>query len=303
MNKYIQKLIQEQFNIGNMNLNNIKKNETPNIFNKITVDIDEIYDFITNDAFYNNKLMDESPLEEWEVNTLNGMISEIRPDTEIYYDREYYENDDDIPLSDLQKIIMYYSKYYPNESLNWLDVSKITDMSYLFSGIYDYGWTDNHFNGDISKWDVSKVTNMKSMFQHSDFNGDISNWDVHNVQNMSQLFCCGKFNNDISQWDVSNVTNMEGMFNGATFNGDISNWNVFRVQNMQHMFFYNKHFNGDISNWDVHNVRNMYAMFSNAIFNRDISNWNVSNVQYSNSIFEKCNIKEEYKPKNFKKEK
>ena len=33
MNKYIQKLIQEQFNIGNMNLNN-KQKQHINIFNK-----------------------------------------------------------------------------------------------------------------------------------------------------------------------------------------------------------------------------------------------------------------------------
>jgi len=32
---------------------------------------------------------------------------------------------------------------------------------------------DSHFNGDISKWDVSNVTNMSSMFSGSKFNGDI----------------------------------------------------------------------------------------------------------------------------------
>jgi surface protein len=30
------------------------------------------------------------------------------------------------------------------------------------------------FNGDISKWDVSNVINMRSMFEESDFNRDIS---------------------------------------------------------------------------------------------------------------------------------
>ena len=33
------------------------------------------------------------------------------------------------------------------------------------------------FNGDISNWDVSNVTNMENMFLSADsFNGDISNW-------------------------------------------------------------------------------------------------------------------------------
>ena len=40
---------------------------------------------------------------------------------------------------------------------------------------------DSQFNGDISKWDVSNVTNMSVMFSDSQFNGDISNWDVSNV--------------------------------------------------------------------------------------------------------------------------
>ena len=40
------------------------------------------------------------------------------------------------------------------------------------------------FNGDISQWNVSNVTDMSSMFYKSAFNGDISNWDVSNVRDM-----------------------------------------------------------------------------------------------------------------------
>jgi len=35
---------------------------------------------------------------------------------------------------------------------------------------------DSKFNGDISNWDVSKVTSMSNMFYKSQFNGDISKW-------------------------------------------------------------------------------------------------------------------------------
>jgi hypothetical protein len=34
------------------------------------------------------------------------------------------------------------------------------------------------FAGDISDWDVSKVTDMGGMFNNSQFNGDISRWTV-----------------------------------------------------------------------------------------------------------------------------
>ena len=48
---------------------------------------------------------------------------------------------------------------------------------------------NSQFNGDISKWDVSNVTNMSCMFDYnSQFNGDISKWDVSNVTDMSNMF-------------------------------------------------------------------------------------------------------------------
>ena len=52
-------------------------------------------------------------------------------------------------------------------NLNWIDTSKITDMSKLFDGI---GWRlrkDDHkesFNLNLLNWDVSKVENMSGMF-------------------------------------------------------------------------------------------------------------------------------------------
>merc|ERR1719362_1869178 len=73
---------------------------------------------------------------------------------------------------------------------------------------------DEAFDGDISKWDVSRVINMLDMFYNAKaFNGDISKWDVSSVANMRGMFCqATAFNGDISNWDVSSVTNMDRMF-------------------------------------------------------------------------------------------
>ncbi|MGI9256047.1 MAG: BspA family leucine-rich repeat surface protein, partial [Salinispira sp.] len=60
----------------------------------------------------------------------------------------------------------------------------------------------------------------------SHFNGDISRWDVSSVMNMQGMFLlAGTFNSDISGWDVSSVTNMDAMFlNASAFNQDLEEW-------------------------------------------------------------------------------
>ena len=118
----------------------------------------------------------------------------------------------------LKSVINYFIKQYGNNcNLNWIDTHDITDMSGLFFSKYK-------FNGDISLWNVSNVTDMSIMFYDSAFNGDISNWDVSNVTNMKAMFWKSKFNSDISSWDVSNVMNAHAMFMETEFNQDISNW-------------------------------------------------------------------------------
>lgn len=101
--------------------------------------------------------------------------------------------------------------------LNFIDTSKITDMTFLFNAQKLQG-----FNGDISQWDVSNVKSMECMFMNSYFNGDISKWDTSKVETMESMFMNSYFNGDISEWDVSNVEYMESMFDSSKFNGDIS---------------------------------------------------------------------------------
>ena len=59
---------------------------------------------------------------------------------------------------------------------------------------------------------------MSSMFfQATSFNGDISNWNVGRVTNMDRMFYQARsFNGDISNWNVGRVTNMMCMFYWAT---------------------------------------------------------------------------------------
>ena len=61
------------------------------------------------------------------------------------------------------------------------------------------------FSQDLSKWDVSAVTNMQAMFAYvSKFNQDLSKWVVAAVIDMAYMFSgAATFDQDLSDWDVS----------------------------------------------------------------------------------------------------
>ena len=153
---------------------------------------------------------------------------------------------------------------------NW-DVSGVKDMSSVFRGDTKYPGVyvsgAERFNGDISKWDVSRATDMEGMFNGAAaFDGDISKWDVARVTDMEGMFAgAATFDGDISKWDVSRVMSMTGMFFSAkAFHGDISKWDVSRVTDLSGMFYSAYAFDGDISKWDVSRVTSMRSMFNGA---------------------------------------
>jgi surface protein len=130
-----------------------------------------------------------------------------------------------------------------------------------------------YFNGDVSAWDTSNVTDMTGMFHNAfAFNGDLSAWDTSNVTNMGDMFKGAyAFNGDLIAWDTSNVTDMSGMFYEAiTFNGDLSKWNTSNVTNMSLMFYEAHVFNGDLSAWNTSNVTNMRSMFKRTAIRRSV---------------------------------
>ena len=176
---------------------------------------------------------------------------------------------------------------YPYGNISSWDVSKVTNMQAMFA-------LADAFDQDLSSWNVSQVTNMERMFVIADaFNADISSWDVSQVTNMQAMFALADaFNADISSWDVSKVTDMKLMFQLAdAFDQDLSSWNVSQVTNMEKMFYDADTFDQDIGNWDVSSVTNMENMFNDAdAFDQCLSAWNVDSVRTSTNMFQSSGL-------------
>ena len=172
------------------------------------------------------------------------------------------------------------------DKIKCFDVSSVTDMNGSAFNL--------HFNEDISRWNVSNVTDMSSLFYRcTAFNQDLSSWDVHSVTNMQHMFAkTSAFNQDLSSWDVHSVTNMKYMFNSSTaFNQPLNGWgeHLYNVTDMSFMFARSSAFNQDLSSWNVSKVTDMNGMFSSCTaFNGDIKDWVVSLVTNMKLMFNNC---------------
>lgn len=178
----------------------------------------------------------------------------------------------------------------------------ITSLENMFRGrLVNLAPTTSPNYGKINEWDVSGITNMKSMFRDNPyFNQNIGAWDVSNVTNMSEMFwgytdtSLGSFNNggspDIGNWDTSSCTNMSAMFRGQKFfDQNVGGWDVSLVTRMDYMFSgssastYGSFNNGgsdSIKDWNPQSCTSMQYMFINQpIFNQPIIGyWNVGQV-------------------------
>lgn len=230
--------------------------------------------------------------------------------------------DDFIIPGDLFRIAMNEERFGAN--INTWDMSNVNSLESMFVGVskdsgvdgksvnidiskWDVSNVTNFKNflgpyctiikvGDLSNWDVSKATNMEAMFFPTRIDGsdekkwifgDLSNWDVSKVESMSNMFGNLLIDFDITKWNVSSVKNMSSLFDqNTTFNQDISGWNTSSVTNMSSMFRGASSFNQNIGSWNTGNVTNMEKMLNNAtVFNQDISNWNTSKVDSMQGMF------------------
>ena len=95
-----------------------------------------------------------------------------------------------------------------NSELAW-DTSSVTAMSFTFV------WA-NAFNSELN-WDTSSVTGFADFNRASRFNGDLSRWDMSKAVNLNEMFqgVSAYARSDVLNWDVAAVTDFTDMFEGT----------------------------------------------------------------------------------------
>lgn len=111
---------------------------------------------------------------------------------------------------------------------NW-NVSKVND----FGGMFLVSSFDNGGSPSISGWTINTTNNVSMywMFRASPFNQPIGSWNVSKVTNMESMFHTAlSFNQNIGSWNVSGVTTFTNFMADKTFS-DYSTTNLDAIYN------------------------------------------------------------------------
>lgn len=145
-------------------------------------------------------------------------------------------------------------------------------LDHSYKGLFKYV----DFSGkvlDLSDWDMSKITDVESMFEGVTAEQIIGleTWDTSNVKTMKDMFKGSRIKvlSSMSNWNVSNVVNMQGIFHAMLTECklDLSGWDTSNVENMSMMFCSTriKSF-GDITKWNIESVKDFTACFHQCMF-------------------------------------
>ena len=198
----------------------------------------------------NNKILYEQIMKNISKHVKCALLEYDEPDefvesdnqfSKIYRDGKYHPEDNDT----LSRLVRYLILEEDTTNLNCIDVSRITDFSYVFADNSGLPWID------IDEWDVSHGTNFSYMFQD-----------------------CKYFNADLSKWDVRRGENFEGMFyNCKSFESDLRYWEPYYAENTTKMFYNCESIDCDFRQWNMRYLKYADKMFYNCRSLRVIPQW------------------------------
>ena len=164
---------------------------------------------------------------------------------------------------------------------------------------YFFNFSTNIIEIDLSNFDTSLATSMKSMFANCKRLEYINFYGVNtsSVVNMSNMFenCYSLISLDLSNFDTSKVQLMNRMFYECNLltSLDITNFNTSKVESLA-LTFYGCHslLKIDLSFMDVSMVTNMEYLFVDclALTSLNLSNFNTSKVITMKGLFGNCRL-------------
>lgn len=230
----------------------------------------------------------------------------------IHGDNKIFANEDS------SNLFNGFAKLTAIEGIEYLDTSKVTNMSNMFTGCsgltsldvshfdtsnvtnmyYMFSLCSNLTSLDVSKFNTSNVTSMQGMFValRKLKNLNLINFDTSKVTNMGCMFinCNGLTTLNLSHFDTSNVTNMGGMFYNCSSltTLDLSNFDTSNVQDMSEMFYNCCVLTSlNINGFNTSAVTDMNHMFFQCMLltSLDVSHFDTSKVSNMNAMFSSCN--------------
>ena len=188
------------------------------------------------------------------------------------------------------------------EGLEYLNISEVKDMSYMF---YDCKALTSL---DLKNFNTKNVTDMNSMFAKCGAlkSLDLMNFNTQNVTDMSSMFddCWALTSLDLKNFNTQNVTDMRKMFSDCrTLTSlDLKNFNTQNVTDMSNMFFSCGRLTSlDLQHFNTQNVTNMDGMFFSceALTSLDLQHFNTQNVTNMEGMFSYCKALTSLDLKNF----
>lgn len=182
-----------------------------------------------------------------------------------------------------------------------------TTLDNMFSIAY---WAAEEYltTADFSHADLSRTTNMESMFQNCKHLetcvfGEVNTPELKNIKNMFK-YCYALRSVDIASLQTDRVTDMSSLFfNCSSLERlDLTGFMTNSVTDMSNMFYSCRKLETlDLSSFDTSNVTNMNSMFCscNSLKDIDLTSFNTVKAKDMGGIFQICESLESLDLRNF----